>query len=420
MVRLHDGSRRTDCRRAQQGRTQCATPNGLGRPSLHDNEVAGVQGYRITDWAYAGDMLGNVWKFDLTSSNPANWGVAFGGNTPAPLFHARTNTGSSGVPLPITGTIEIGVAPPNVAAGSSKPAMLWFGTGRYFAVDDRIDTTTQTMFGILDRGGNSAINSSTGNSAGDRSMLVAQTRAFGANNTGTVSANAVDYLANGNSRKEGWYINLTPPSGTPAKGERMVGLPLIQFGRLIIPTHHPGRRQMRRWRHLVPFFAVDPLHRGGALPGTKKFFLGSYLGTSFLSADFIGSTVGVVRNLVYIGTGSRGLPLRQWGRASNVPRSRSRSATQHPDKAPSEAAPRGARSSSEVRRRRSRAYARAAFGRLHADRGDDRGRGDRDHRRDRDPKLSGLHRAQQTRGGAAGAAGSVAVSGAQLHVGRLL
>ena len=47
-------------------------------------------------------------------------------------------------------------------------------------------------------------------------------------------------------------------------------------------------------------------YTGGALASNRKFFLGSYMGTSFLTADFIGSRVGIIRSLVYIGTGSRG------------------------------------------------------------------------------------------------------------------
>ena len=36
---------------------------------------ADLDGDNITDYVYAGDLLGNVWRFDLTSTNPANWGV---------------------------------------------------------------------------------------------------------------------------------------------------------------------------------------------------------------------------------------------------------------------------------------------------------------------------------------------------------
>jgi type IV pilus assembly protein PilY1 len=36
---------------------------------------ADLDGDHITDYVYAGDLYGNVWRFDLTSNNPASWGV---------------------------------------------------------------------------------------------------------------------------------------------------------------------------------------------------------------------------------------------------------------------------------------------------------------------------------------------------------
>ncbi len=309
LVRLPDGFTR---KISTSSTAPCMTPNGLGRPSLHDNQVAGQQGFRIADWAYAGDLQGNVWKFDLRSSNPAQWGVAFGStSSPAPLFHARTAVGSAGVPQPITGTIEIGKAPDGVNApnSNSRPAMLWFGTGRHFAVDDRTDVTTQTLYGIVDRGGTSPINDATGNSAGSRSMLVAQTRSYNANDPtkGTVSSNPVAYVATGNSSRDGWFIDLTPPAGTAPRGERFVGLPLIQFGRVIFATLIPDEDKCAGGG-TSSILAVDP-YTGGALPANKKFFLASFIGTTYQSVgavDFIGSRVGIIRNLVYIGTGDRG------------------------------------------------------------------------------------------------------------------
>ncbi len=47
------------------------------------------------DIAYAGDNQGNMWKFDLTSYDASEWGVAFSGE---PLFTAQRPAvyGSSG------------------------------------------------------------------------------------------------------------------------------------------------------------------------------------------------------------------------------------------------------------------------------------------------------------------------------------
>ncbi|MGH8717439.1 MAG: pilus assembly protein, partial [Burkholderiales bacterium] len=46
------------------------TPNGLATPF-----VADVNGNGIADYVYVGDLQGNMWKFDVTNSNPASWGA---------------------------------------------------------------------------------------------------------------------------------------------------------------------------------------------------------------------------------------------------------------------------------------------------------------------------------------------------------
>ncbi|HYR15969.1 MAG TPA: PilC/PilY family type IV pilus protein, partial [Mycobacterium sp.] len=71
-----------------QAGTTCGTgtnpaANGLGPVTLAD-----VDGNMTTDFVYAGDAQGNLWKFDLTSTSSSSWQVAFAG---APLFTASTN-----------------------------------------------------------------------------------------------------------------------------------------------------------------------------------------------------------------------------------------------------------------------------------------------------------------------------------------
>ncbi|MCO6728935.1 pilus assembly protein, partial [Streptomyces sp. CHA16] len=61
-----------------------ATPNGLSSPF-----VADVDGDLIADYAYAGDLHGNLWRFDLIGTSLTataaadNFRVAFGGR---PLY----------------------------------------------------------------------------------------------------------------------------------------------------------------------------------------------------------------------------------------------------------------------------------------------------------------------------------------------
>ena len=72
------------------------TPNGLATAAVVD-----INGDSTVDYAYAGDLRGNLWKFDLTSTDPASWKVAYpvSGTPPAPLFTALD---SGGVAQPIT------------------------------------------------------------------------------------------------------------------------------------------------------------------------------------------------------------------------------------------------------------------------------------------------------------------------------
>jgi type IV pilus assembly protein PilY1 len=85
-----------------------------------------INGDGTVDVVYAGDLKGNIWKFDLTSANDGDWDTAFGGK---PLF---TVTDSKGVGLPIT-------AAPIVKANTQavKGLMVAVGTGRDVTETDR-------------------------------------------------------------------------------------------------------------------------------------------------------------------------------------------------------------------------------------------------------------------------------------------
>ena len=73
-----------------------------------------MDGDNIADYLYAGDLLGNVWRFDVTNSDPTQWAVR-----PQPLFQ----TGG----LPITTQIVANAVLPK--SGAAR-LMLDFGTGQ--------------------------------------------------------------------------------------------------------------------------------------------------------------------------------------------------------------------------------------------------------------------------------------------------
>ncbi len=102
---------------------------------------ADLDGDHITDYVYAGDLQGNMWRFDLTSSNPSYWGVTNaggasinkptgtspgqgGGGTPAPLFTATSPTGQI---QRITSQLLV---VSNLVAGTGQMLLIEFGTGQ--------------------------------------------------------------------------------------------------------------------------------------------------------------------------------------------------------------------------------------------------------------------------------------------------
>lgn len=117
--------------------TDATTGNGLGGVRLVLNANKQIIG------AYAGDLKGRLWKFDLSSSSPASWGLGNGG---VALFTAE----SGGVRMPIT-------AQPAVMERTDQPSyspsyMVTVATGKLFeAGDTAVPSVNQAAFGLWDR-----------------------------------------------------------------------------------------------------------------------------------------------------------------------------------------------------------------------------------------------------------------------------
>jgi Tfp pilus tip-associated adhesin PilY1 len=118
--------------------TQVAGCNGLSTPMAVDVDYDGV-----VDYVYAGDLKGNMWKFDLTSTDYNDWEVAFyesDGLTPKPLFSTPGQ--------PIT-------TRPDVMKHCSiyrHGYLVFFGTGKYLEATDLTDGSLQSLYGIWDYG----------------------------------------------------------------------------------------------------------------------------------------------------------------------------------------------------------------------------------------------------------------------------
>ncbi|MFZ5958032.1 pilus assembly protein [Pseudomonas knackmussii] len=214
------------------------TANGLATPRAAD-----INGDLVTDYVYAGDLHGNLWRFDLigagsltASTTAGSFKVSFGGT---PLYTATT---ASGQVQPIT------TAPYLVKHSSGTGYLVEFGTGKYIESDDADPNTTKAMslYGIWDR--QTAGESTSSTPTLSRSKLQQQTISTSEvtasfDNSGTavtqtvrtVSDNDVTwYDSSGNVSKYGWYLDL------PSTGEMVVNNPYVTAGVLLTSTLTPN------------------------------------------------------------------------------------------------------------------------------------------------------------------------------------
>jgi type IV pilus assembly protein PilY1 len=120
--------------------TASGPDNGLSSPIAVD-----VDHDDVVDFVYAGDLKGNLWKFDLISNTVTNWRVAFkdGSGKAAPLFGARDPAGAF---QPITTRPDVMFHP------EKSGLMVCFGTGKFLGLNDLSDIQTQTIYGLWDYG----------------------------------------------------------------------------------------------------------------------------------------------------------------------------------------------------------------------------------------------------------------------------
>jgi type IV pilus assembly protein PilY1 len=113
--------------------------NGLSTPIAVDATYD-----EKADFVYAGDLKGNLWKFDLRSENFSDWNVAFSKDgVPQPLFQAK---GPGGTLQPITTRPDVMYHP------EKHGFIVCFGTGKYLGDSDYTDTSLQSVYGIWDYG----------------------------------------------------------------------------------------------------------------------------------------------------------------------------------------------------------------------------------------------------------------------------
>lgn len=202
-------------------------PNGLSTPSVVD-----FDGDSIVDAIYAGDLFGNVWKINVSDSNPAQWDFSYNsGSNPTPIYTAcaaATCTGTN--TQPITTQVQVIRHPVNPGY------LVLFGTGKYFEVGDNSSTgqLTQTVYGIWDKAKSSLTSINRSNLLEQR--ILKETTDFGFDLRVTTD-NKINWGSH-----DGWYMDLynTENGNNNNFGERQVSNMIIRNGRLVFTTLIPS------------------------------------------------------------------------------------------------------------------------------------------------------------------------------------
>lgn len=189
--------------------TRVGGDNGLAGPEGWDDDMDGD-----VDYVYAGDLKGNVWKFDLRASDPAQWKIAYGTpNSPQPLFVARDHTGQR---QPITAPMTVVL---NNVYGSPTYGKRYviFGTGSYFRDGDPNSTQRQSWYGLIDNDDPTPI-------AGRNELA-----SSGIAREGTLNGQAVRTFAlpPDLTGKKGWYLDFSTHEGERVVSKSKI-LPLLR------------------------------------------------------------------------------------------------------------------------------------------------------------------------------------------------
>jgi type IV pilus assembly protein PilY1 len=176
---------------------------------------------------YAGDLQGNVWRVNISNTNPALWTVTV-------MFQARDASGN------IQHITTSPVATLNPRYPAVLGTMVYFVTGQLLGTPDLATTQVQTIYGIFDP------------AAGYSTPLLRTSAALEAEPLSYAYSNSNAIIVTGTAltipTQEGWYIDFNLPacsSCTPSQlahtGERGVTDPRIESGgAVVLTTYQPN------------------------------------------------------------------------------------------------------------------------------------------------------------------------------------
>jgi type IV pilus assembly protein PilY1 len=268
------------------GAGSATTPSGLSKIAARvtnattDNTALAV---------YGGDLLGNLWRFDINNDLGAS-------GYDAQLL--TTLIGPTGVAQPITTKPELGDVYGN--------KVVYVGTGRYLGASDLSDQTVQSIYAIKDPLANNTV-SATAIYANPRTLTSFKNQSptdttCPANSPSTIctvgqtvrtSPNlSVNFVTDG-----GWYMDL------PDTGERANTDPTLSLGTLGFTTNVPNSDACTVGGYSFRYF-ID-YKTGGAVTTSTTQVVGAKLGNALATRPvYVRLPNGVVVELTRLSTGT--------------------------------------------------------------------------------------------------------------------
>lgn len=202
-----------------------ANPNGINEPTAVD-----LDNDNIVDVIYAGDLLGRLTKYDVSSSNPSNWE-----RISDQMFGA---IGRDNEYVPITSGVAIGSHP------TGEGVIIYLASGKYLEPTDLTSTgTLNRIYALWDKDPFTDPNLLGKFRSGrmlEQTILTETLVSYDGDGDGT---NESTGLIRKSTQDEidwethlGWYMDLEFPN---AVGEQVITKPLLREGKLIVSTHIP-------------------------------------------------------------------------------------------------------------------------------------------------------------------------------------
>ncbi|MCX7544581.1 pilus assembly protein [Marinicella gelatinilytica] len=238
------------------------TPNGLSPAIAVDSEFSFITGSTTergvdvgADYAYAGDLYGNLWRFDFSSDNYSDWSSNI----------TRVVEADNIMEQPITIQPRV-VKIPNAYQTDAIDVMVMFGTGKYIEVPDRSINLPddQYLVGVIDGLGSSRTDMKI-----DDSEFIDQTLMPDGPVARDLTANTVDLTTD-----YGWKVKLPDEGERLANPMTLLGNKVLLAATTVTAGIDPCQAGGRSWLN-----ALNPYT--GGIPEIGRVFnnpLGTYLG----------------------------------------------------------------------------------------------------------------------------------------------